>query len=60
MSVHLGMLSMEEFKLLKVCDGMNTVEQCAEIAQKPLPEVEEMMGKLRDKGLVKVIRRTSG
>jgi hypothetical protein len=60
MSVHLGMISMDEFKLLKVCDGMNTVEQCAEIAQKPLSEVEEMMGKLRDKGLVKVIRRTSG
>ena len=60
MSVHLGMLSMDEYKLLKVCDGMNTIEQCAEIAQKPLSDVEDMMGKLRDKGLVKVIRRTSG
>ena len=60
MSVHLGMLSMEEFKLLKICDGMNTIEQCAEIAQKPLSDVEDMMGKLRDKGLVKVIRRSSG
>jgi hypothetical protein len=59
MSVHLGMLSMDEYKLLKVCDGMNTIEECAEIAQKPLSEVEEMMSKLRDKGLVKVIRRTS-
>lgn len=60
MSVHLGMLSMEEFKLLKICDGMNTIEQCAEIAQKTLSDVEDMMGKLRDKGLVKVIRRSSG
>ena len=60
MSVHLGMLTMEEYKVLKVCDGMNTVEQCAEIAQKPIEEVEEMMNRLRDKGLVKVIKRTSG
>jgi len=60
MSVHLGMLSMDEYKLLKICDGMNTIEECAEIAQKSLSEVEEMMSKLRDKGLVKVIRRTSG
>jgi len=57
MSVHLGMLTMEEYKVLKVCDGMNTVEQCAEIAQKPIEEVEEMMGRLRDKGLIKVIKR---
>jgi len=59
MSVHLGMLTMEEYKVLKVCDGMNTVEQCAEIAQKPIEEVEEMMGRLRKKGLIKVIKRSS-
>ena len=59
MSVQLGMLSLDEFKLLKVCDGMNSVEECAEISQKPLDKVEKMLSKLRKKGLVKVIKRTS-
>ena len=59
MSVQLGMISMEEFKLLKVCDGMNSVEQCAEITQKPVDKIEDMLDKLRKKGLVKVIKRTS-
>jgi len=59
MSVQLGMISMDEFKLLKVCDGMNSVEQCAEITQKSVDKVEEMLDKLRKKGLVKVIKRTS-
>ncbi len=58
MSVHLGMLTQEEFKILKICDGMNTLEQVAEIAQKDLNELEEMMNKLREKGLVKVIKRS--
>jgi len=57
MSVHLGMLTQEEFKVLKICDGMNTLEQVAEIAQKDVDELEKMMDKLRDKGLVKVIKR---
>jgi hypothetical protein len=58
MSVQLGMLNLEEFKLLKVCDGMNSLEECAEISQKPVEEVENMLDKLRDKGLVKIIKRT--
>lgn len=57
MSVHLGMLSLEEYKVLKICDGMNTLEQVADIAQKSVEEIEKMMEKLRNKGLVKVIRR---
>lgn len=57
MSVHLGMISQEEFKVLKICDGMNTIEQVAEIAGKSLVDIEEMMGKLRKKGLVDVIKR---
>ncbi|MFW9950154.1 MAG: hypothetical protein ACFFKA_08520 [Candidatus Thorarchaeota archaeon] len=58
MSVQFGMLSLDEFKLLKVCDGMNSLEECAEISQKPVDEVENMLDKLRDKGLVKIIKRT--
>ena len=57
MSVHLGMLTPEEFKILKICDGMNTLEQVADIAQKSVEDIEQMMEKLRDKGLVKVIKR---
>ena len=49
MSVHLGMLTPEEFKILKICDGMNTLEQVAEIAEKPVEFLEGMMDKLRDK-----------
>ena len=57
MSVHLGMLTQEEYIILKICDGMNTIEQVAEIGQKPVDEIEKMMEKLRKKGLVKVIKR---
>ncbi|MBD3255205.1 MAG: hypothetical protein GF383_08940 [Candidatus Lokiarchaeota archaeon] len=57
MSVHLGMLTPEEYKVTKICDGMNTIEQVAEIAQKPVDEIEKMMEKLRKKGLIDVIKR---
>jgi hypothetical protein len=60
MAVQLGMLSLDEYKLLKVCDGMNSVEECAEISQKPVDNVEKMLKKLHKKGLVDVIKRTSG
>ena len=59
MSVHLGMLTMEEYKLLKVCDGMCTVDDVAQIVQKSKEEVNEMLDRMRKKGLVKVIKRTS-
>ncbi len=58
MAVQLGMLNKEQFKVLKVCDGMNTIEQVAEIAQISTEEIEKMMEALRKKGLVKVIKRT--
>ncbi len=57
MSIQLGMISQEEFKVLKICDGMNTLEQVAEIAGKEVVEIEKMMDKLHKKGLVDVIRR---
>ncbi len=59
MSVQLGMLTLDEFKLLKACDGMNSLEECAQIAQKPVNDVEDMLDNLRDKGLVKIIKRTN-
>jgi len=57
MSVHLGMMTQEEFKCLKVCDGYNTIEQVAEITGKSVSDIEKMMDKLRKKGLVDVIKR---
>lgn len=57
-SVHLGMISPEEYKVLKICDGMNTLEQVAQIAGKKLEDIEKMMEKLHKKGLVDVIKRT--
>ncbi|MFW9999833.1 MAG: hypothetical protein ACFE9Q_03890 [Candidatus Hodarchaeota archaeon] len=58
MAVQFGMLNKEQFKVLKICDGMNTLEQVASIAEKSVKEVEKMMDQLRKKGLVKVIKRT--
>ncbi|MFX0023024.1 MAG: hypothetical protein ACFE9S_11925 [Candidatus Hermodarchaeota archaeon] len=58
MAVQLGMLNKEQFKVLKICDGMNTIETVAEIAQISVDKIEEMMEELRKKGLVKVIKRT--
>lgn len=58
MAVQLGMLNKEQFNLLKICDGKNTIEQVASIAQKRVEDVEDMMENLRKKGLVKVIKRT--
>jgi hypothetical protein len=57
MSVHLGMLSPEEFKILQTCDGNNTIEDVAEISQLDVEYLVKMMSKLRDKGLVNIIRR---
>ena len=58
MAVEFGMISKEQFKVLKICDGMNTIEQVASIAQKSVEDIDAMMDKLRNKGLVKVIKRT--
>jgi winged helix-turn-helix len=58
MSVHLGMLSPEEYKILQTCDGNNTLKDVAEIAGLPVENLEKMMNKLREKGLINIIRRS--
>ena len=58
MAVQFGMLNKDQFKVLKICDGMNTIEQVASIAQMSINDIEKMMEQLRKKGLVKVIKRT--
>ncbi len=56
-SIQFGMLTQDEYKVLKICDGNNSLEQVAAIAEKSVEEIEKMMDKLRKKGLVKVIIR---
>ncbi|MFW9773390.1 MAG: winged helix-turn-helix domain-containing protein, partial [Candidatus Heimdallarchaeota archaeon] len=58
MAVQLGMLTKEQFKVLKICDGMNTIEEVASTAEMSVEEIENMMDQLRKQGLVKVIKRT--
>jgi hypothetical protein len=57
MAVQFGMLNKDQFKVLKICDGMNTLEQVAEIAEISIGKIEKMMEQLRKKGLVQVIKR---
>ncbi|MFX1418677.1 MAG: hypothetical protein ACFE9N_07140 [Promethearchaeota archaeon] len=58
MAVQFGMLTKEQFKVLKVCDGMNTIENVASIVQMSVEDIEKMMEELRKKGLIQVIKRT--
>ena len=58
MSVHLGMLSPEEYKILQTCDGNNTLEDVADIAGLSIEKLQGMMNKLRDKGLINIINRS--
>lgn len=57
MAVHLGMLTPDEFKILQICDGNNSMEIIAQINGKTIEGLEEIMVKLRDKGLVSIIKR---
>jgi hypothetical protein len=59
MSVQLGMVTQEEYRILQLCDGDHTVETISEIVSIPLKELEEKVDSLRQKGIVKIIiRRT--
>ncbi|MFX0100167.1 MAG: hypothetical protein ACFFCS_11350 [Candidatus Hodarchaeota archaeon] len=58
MAVHLGMVSPEEFSILKVCDGNNTIGDAATILQKSEAEIEAALNKLREKGLVDLIKKS--
>ncbi|MFX1377421.1 MAG: hypothetical protein ACFFA0_16605 [Promethearchaeota archaeon] len=57
MAVQFGMITKDQYKVLKICDGMNTIEQVASIAQMSEKEIDKMMQKLRKKGLIKIIKR---
>lgn len=57
MAVHLGMVTPEEFSILKVCDGNNSVEEVARILKKSKEAVDASLAKLKDKGLVDLVKK---
>ncbi|MHA1371195.1 MAG: ArsR family transcriptional regulator [Promethearchaeota archaeon] len=57
MAVHLGMVSPEEFAILKVCDGNNSIDEVAKILQKDKSYIEEHLEKLKEKGLIDLIKK---
>jgi hypothetical protein len=55
MVLQLGMVTQEEFNILKLCDGNNSIETIAEIENKV--EIENIILKLKKKGLINIITR---
>ena len=57
MVLQLGMVSQEEFNILKLCDGNNSIENVAEIEKIKQAEIEKIILKLRKKRLINIITR---
>ncbi len=57
MVLQLGMVSQEEFNILKLCDGNNSIENVAEIEKIEEFKLEKIILKLRKKGLINLITR---
>ncbi|MHA1683217.1 MAG: hypothetical protein ACTSUE_19925 [Promethearchaeota archaeon] len=57
MAVHLGMVTPDEFNLLKVCDGNNSIDEVVAILQKEKAQIEEALNKLKEKGLIDLIKK---
>ncbi len=57
MVLQLGMLNQEEFNILKLCDGNNSIENVAELEKIKLDELEKIILKLKKKGLINIITR---
>ncbi|MHA1340364.1 MAG: winged helix-turn-helix domain-containing protein [Promethearchaeota archaeon] len=57
MSVHLGMISPDEYRILQLCDGNNTLKDVAEISGMKMEDLRAMMNKLKEKGLISLIKR---
>ncbi|GAG66617.1 unnamed protein product [marine sediment metagenome] len=58
MKYNLYMLTQNDFNVLKVCDGFNSIEDIAEIMQISLEKIEEIIETLKKKKLIKVFRRS--
>jgi hypothetical protein len=57
MSVHLGMISPDEYRILQLCDGNNTLNDVSKISGTSVEDLDKMMIKLKDKGLISLIIR---
>ena len=55
MVLQLGMVTQDEFNILKLCDGNNSIETIAEIENKA--EIENIILKLKKKKLINIITR---
>ncbi|MHA1473588.1 MAG: hypothetical protein ACTSRX_09105 [Promethearchaeota archaeon] len=55
MVLQLGMVTQDEFNILKLCDGNNSIGTIAEIEKKA--EIENIILKLKKKGLINIITR---
>jgi len=57
-SVRIGMVTREQYKLLQLCDGNNTLTEIAQITEIGDEDLIKMMDELRDKGLIDIIIRS--
>ena len=57
MAVHLGMVTPEEFAILKVCDGNNSIEDVMTILRKDKKHIEDNLQRLKEKGLVDLVKK---
>ncbi|MHA1857690.1 MAG: hypothetical protein ACTSYY_16780 [Promethearchaeota archaeon] len=57
MVLQLGMMTQEEFNILKLCDGNNSIENVAEIEDISISDIERIIFQLRKKGLINLITR---
>lgn len=56
-SVELGIISNKEFTILQTCDGVNILEDVADIANVSIEEMEKIIKSLRKKGLINIITK---
>jgi aminopeptidase-like protein len=52
------MVTREQFKLLQLCDGNNTLTEIAQITELGPEDLNKMMDELRNKGLIDIIIRS--
>ena len=58
MAVAMGMLTQDEFNIMKMCDGNNTLQDVAELTSKTLKQLDKLMKGLKSKGLINLIQRS--
>ncbi len=57
-SVRIGMVTRQQYKLLQLCDGNNTLTDIAQITELGPEALDKVMDELRDKRLIDIIIRS--